>query len=126
MKSRVKHQEIAGAPEDLRKTANMLPLPKQTKDTSTKLPKGRRDTQERSYTSSCYSDRNDRKPEVLWDETGVYHTHLAGEILQKMDFLRLYSRSVDQKGVISSVYVFQVIPYSLFLSSRRLAIKDVF
>lgn len=39
MKSRVKHQEIAGAPEDLRKTANMLPLPKQTKDTATQHPK---------------------------------------------------------------------------------------
>lgn len=35
MKSRVKHQEIAGAPEDLRKTANTLPFPKQTKDTAT-------------------------------------------------------------------------------------------
>lgn len=28
MKSRVKHQEIAGAPEDLRETANILPSPK--------------------------------------------------------------------------------------------------
>jgi len=38
MKSRVKHQEIAGAPQDLRKTANMLPLPKQTKDIATWHP----------------------------------------------------------------------------------------
>lgn len=35
MKSRVKHQEIAGAPQDLRRTANMLPFPKQAKDTGT-------------------------------------------------------------------------------------------
>lgn len=28
MKSRVKHQEIAGAPEDLSETANILPGPK--------------------------------------------------------------------------------------------------
>lgn len=39
MKSRVKHQEIAGAPKHLRKTANMFPLPKQGKDTATQHPK---------------------------------------------------------------------------------------
>lgn len=38
MKSRVKHQEIAGAPQDLRKTANMLPLPKNTKDITRQHP----------------------------------------------------------------------------------------
>lgn len=35
MKSRVKHQEIAGAPEDLRETANILPSPRTKQGHST-------------------------------------------------------------------------------------------
>lgn len=42
MKSRVKHQEIAGAPEDLRKTANMLPIPKANQGHWNRAPKGLR------------------------------------------------------------------------------------
>ena len=81
MKSRVKHQEIAGAPEDLRKTANMLPIPKQTKDTGTQLPKGSDDTKEMSYTSCYYSDQNHLEPQVPRDDTGVNNKYFANKIL---------------------------------------------
>lgn len=40
MKSRVKHQEIAGAPEDLRKTANMLPTSKADQGHCNTAPNG--------------------------------------------------------------------------------------